>query len=183
MIIGRRALLRFGAGALATPWLFPSRTEAVTTTPLDGQRLAFLRSLDRITDVPFSGPGNGATVLTFFATWCPPCRPEFEALNRIRKRYPAESVAIIAINVFESFGGLSTAGSRRRFYGVTDPLFPVLDGNAEAAQVFGGITRIPTLMIFDSSGAATFTFVHEDGSSHQYVGFDEIEARIAPLLQ
>ena len=179
----RRSFVGISAAAAVLPWALPGIVAALEPPPLGPKRLQFLDGLDRITDVPFAPVAGRPTIVTFFATWCPPCRPEFEALNRIRSRYDEAALAIVAINVFESFGGLSTKGSRRRFYGTTRPLFPVLDGNADAPDAFGGVTRIPTLMIFDRTGSPAFTFVHEDGSSQQYAGFDEINARVAPLVE
>ncbi len=36
-------------------------------------------------------------VLNFWATWCPPCRGEIPALNKIHKKYAANGVEIVGI--------------------------------------------------------------------------------------
>ena len=47
-------------------------------------------------------------VVGFFASWCPPCHAEFRHLGEIDARYWGAGVEIIAINLFEDFGGLSS---------------------------------------------------------------------------
>ncbi len=40
-------------------------------------------------------------VIGFFASWCPPCRPEFETLNALRREFAHEDVEVLAVNIFE----------------------------------------------------------------------------------
>lgn len=37
-------------------------------------------------------------VLNFWATWCPPCRAEMPALNRLQKEYEARGLAVVTIS-------------------------------------------------------------------------------------
>jgi thiol-disulfide isomerase/thioredoxin len=41
-------------------------------------------------------------LLTFWATWCPPCGPELEVLESLHRELGAERLAIVAVNAGES---------------------------------------------------------------------------------
>jgi len=182
--LSRRLVL---TGLLATSSLsafsgLNQNARADSVPNLDASTTEYLAGLPLLTKTPLEPLAGRPTIITFFATWCPPCRPEFEALNRIHREFRETNLAIIAINAFEAMDGLSTNGSRRRFYGVTQPTFPIIDGNQDATTVFGGITRIPTLLIYDRKGTISYQFVHEKDATVQYVGYQEIKQRIQPLL-
>jgi thiol-disulfide isomerase/thioredoxin len=38
----------------------------------------------------------------FFASWCPPCRTEFENLNTLKAEF-ATAIEIVAVNIFEAW--------------------------------------------------------------------------------
>lgn len=41
-------------------------------------------------------------ILSFWATWCPPCRYEMPSMERLRKLVEGEDIEILAVNVGES---------------------------------------------------------------------------------
>ena len=88
---------------------------------------------------------NRKVVVTFFASWCPPCREEFKELGQLATR--PDSPLIIAINVFEDWFG-DNSDRRQQFLTAEDPSFPVIEGNAEIREAFDNVDRIPTLYIF-----------------------------------
>ena len=122
-------------------------------------------------------------VLSFFASWCPPCTLEVKHLNELRAGYSATQVAIIGVNVFESFAGFEDDGRRlNRFVGRLQPDFPLIDGGPRVRAAFGPITRIPTLYVFDRRGDLVFRFVHREGAAKTNATLEEIEAAIEAAL-
>ena len=116
-------------------------------------------------------------VVTFFASWCPPCLPEFMTLNALKKHPDAQGVTIIAVNIFEDFGGKNPA-RMQRFLSRTSPEFSVVKGTAEIRAAFGNVSRIPTLVIYDSRGRESWRFVHKLGATKMTADLDEIVAAL-----
>lgn len=88
------------------------------------------------------------TVLTFWATWCPPCRGELPKLEKLYQKYKSDArVAVVAVSVDR--GG--KAGEARRLaaqLGVTAP--QLTDGKALYFRLFGGDdTDVPRLAVID----------------------------------
>ena len=120
-------------------------------------------------------------VVTFFASWCPPCTHEFEALNQVRQRHPASDVAIVAVNAFEAWGGKENPARMARFLKKTSPNFPVIKGSDEILRVYGNIKRIPTLILFDAQGREAWRFVHEQGASKMSATSEDILSALARI--
>ncbi|MCW9059155.1 MAG: TlpA family protein disulfide reductase [Gammaproteobacteria bacterium] len=85
-------------------------------------------------------------VLNFWATWCPPCREEMPAMERLHQLVGDENIAVVAINVGEDEDTIF------RFtgdYPVTFPLLMDLGGRiVEEYPVIG----LPTTYIIDPAG-------------------------------
>ena len=133
---------------------------------------------------PISGPAvansllvNKPVVVTFFASWCPPCLPEFMTLNALKKHPDAQGVTIIAVNIFEDFAGMNPA-RMQRFLGRTNPEFPVVKGSAEIRAAFGNVSRIPTLVVYDKKGRESWRFIHKQGATKMTADLDEIVAAL-----
>ncbi len=46
--------------------------------------------------------GGRVTLVNFWATWCPPCVEEIPSLNRLARRYPDETFAVVSVDFRES---------------------------------------------------------------------------------
>ena len=145
------------------------------------EHLLGLNSLIKPESVVLGNLKDRVVVVTFFASWCPPCRDEFKALNELQRQLGDEAFAIVAVNVFEEFD--DNDGPRmEKFLNDTKPEFHVVEGTDETRALFGGINRIPTLITFDQNSKEAFNFVHARGATKQSVESEELMAAIKPLL-
>ena len=115
----------------------------------------------KVTDTTFD---NKVLIVTFFASWCPPCRQEFEDLSEIYRQYRDDGLEVVAINLFEDFDNFSDDERLAVFLDLTQPPFTVVKGNDAVSQQFGTIRRIPSLFVFDRQGRRILTFAHERGA-------------------
>ena len=115
-------------------------------------------------------------VLTFFASWCPPCHVEFDYLNSVRQSYPEAEVAVVAVNIFEDH--LPTPGGLDGFLAKKAPAFTILGEGEGVAASFGDVDRIPTLFVFGPDGAPLLHFIHARGAKKTHAGLEEITAAV-----
>jgi|GEM_PF-1318747 len=180
----RRHVLAGGLSLLAMPIVAPvaAKPHNIPIPKLNATLVKALAGLDHIAGAPFSPPGGKVTVVTFFASWCPPCRVEFHHLSAIRRRYPAADLDIVAINLFETWAGQSNPGRLDRFLRDTKPQFTVIRGNDDISKRFGDVTRIPTLLVFDRQGRMAYRFVHKTGATKTHVEEAELRGIIDGVL-
>ena len=139
---------------------------------------------DEITDGGRNIPlDDRVVVVTFFASWCPPCLKEFAALNAVLKTVGQDNVTVVAVNVFEEFDN-NDETRMANFLETTKPEFLVLKGTDLSRELYGNIKRIPTLLIFDRAGDLAFNFIHAKGAAagDQAVDDEELLNVIQPLL-
>lgn len=113
-------------------------------------------------------------VITFFASWCPPCTTEFEHLNQVRAKLPASQVSIVGINAFENWGGAKHPSRMKRFLARTKPTFSLVQANPALLRAFGDVTRIPTVVVFDATGKQVWRFVHKQGAAKRFATTNDI---------
>jgi thiol-disulfide isomerase/thioredoxin len=90
-------------------------------------------------------------VVTFWATWCPPCQEEFPALIAAQKRYGGEGLEVLAVNQLDQ----ERQGERdvRRFVAEFAVTFPVvLDRQGRSQQRPWQVLAFPTTVFIDSAG-------------------------------
>lgn len=124
-----------------------------------------------------------ATIVSFFASWCPPCNAEFEHLAELRAHYGAD-LTIVSINVFEDFGDFRDRGVRlQRFLRRHRPGHSVISGNPSVREKFGRVERIPTLYVFNREGKPVFTFIHAPGARKTNATKEEVIVAVDLALQ
>ena len=182
--IARRDLLSLLGAGMGLAWA-GSALPALAATPsvvLDEERRAALAALPVLRD---EGSSVGSllerlegrsVVLTFFASWCPPCHVEFDELNQLRATRDRDDVEIVAVNIFEDF----FPGTERlvNFLAGKAPAFTILGGGEAVAGLFGEVTRIPTLFVFGPDGASRLHFIHVKDARKMHAGLEEIEAAL-----
>ncbi len=143
-----------------------------------------LSKLDPLRGPPLSADRlSGKVVLvTFFASWCGPCRVELDHLESIDMMYAERGVAVVAVNLFEDFGDLSDERRLSAYLDLLDPDFPALKGDGAISAAFGTVRRIPTLFVFDRQGRAVARFVNVRGGQQTAPDFEGLSRIIEPLL-
>jgi thiol-disulfide isomerase/thioredoxin len=163
----------------------------LTATPAHASDVVFddpvrraVGDLTPLSGTPVADFAGKITVVSFFASWCPPCTDEFRQLNKLRAAFPEKHVTIVALNLFEGYSADPGGTRMSRFLAGTKPTFPVLGGMADGtlAAWFGGIERIPTVYVFDAAGRLAFQFIHEKDATKRHAGFDELAVAIRPLV-
>lgn len=151
-MLNRRAFIAAAAGLTAVS-LTGLPAQAAT---LDDAVKANLKSLQvmrgPVTDAAFDGR---PVLVTFWASWCPPCRAEMGELAE----YISENgnkVSMIAVNWMEAFAGPVSQSRLRRFVDIIHPDISVVVGNRALGDSMGGIFAVPAVVVFDGQGREAF---------------------------
>ncbi len=85
-------------------------------------------------------------LVTFFATWCPPCMREIPSLIDLQDKFGEKGFSVIAISVDDG------PGLVRRIMKKTGINYPVLMSDNQVTRDFGGIVGIPVSFLVDRNG-------------------------------
>lgn len=110
-----------------------------------------LQGLNQDGDLMSLADFRGKVVLVnFWATWCPPCRAEMPAMDRLRSimTQDGDAFEIIAVNVGEKFKTL------RKFRGEFS--FPLLSDASSRMAKRWAVRRLPTSFIVDKEGRLAY---------------------------
>jgi len=86
-------------------------------------------------------------LITFFATWCPPCRQEIPSLIELHREYGPRGFSVIGLSVDE--GGPRVVARLVRQAKIN---YPVLMADRATVRAFGGIAGIPTSFLVNRKG-------------------------------
>ena len=173
-------ILAFG---LST-WTGATAAEPTNCMRLDDETVAAIYALDHLDGaaLPESLEGR-VVVVTFFASWCPPCHVEFRQLEKIHAAYAERGVTVIAFNIFEASGRFADSGERLSlFLDKYQPEYPILAADGRIAELFGDVRRIPTVTVFDRDGEPRLHFIHERGSDQMNPDFETLHAAVRDAL-
>ncbi len=107
---------------------------------------------------------SGRPVLVeFWATWCVPCRSTLAWLGELKKKY-GDNLAIVTFAV-ES----PEAAVRSTAEGFNQDLHWAI-ADAPSARLFGDITAVPTMFLFDKSGKTAKVFYGAPPDLHEEAG-------------
>ncbi|MDH5571134.1 MAG: TlpA family protein disulfide reductase [Gammaproteobacteria bacterium] len=111
-------------------------------------------------------------MVNFWATWCPPCRSEMPAFNKLYSNYKEQGFVIIGI-------AIDSSDSVQNFVDLMDIQYPILtseDNGIRLAKAYGNeLGALPFTAIIDQNGHIIQTHRGE-------LSYEEAEAIITPLL-
>mgnify|MGYP000748950466 CR=1 FL=1 len=147
MIMAALVLLLAACGDAASEAPAEVKAEGMELSTLDEKGLETLLAENK----------GKPVLLSFWASWCPPCREEMPMLSQLAKEYEGR-LTIIAASLDEQKGDV------RQFFKKGDPGFDVYMGSPALADKFQ-VTGIPHTVIFDKDGAVAMSqaglFPHE----------------------
>ena len=104
-----------------------------------------LQNLDGKT-VSLKDFGNKVIIVDFWATWCGPCRMEIPHLNQLYLDNKGKGLQIIGVSMDDGSDAVKQFLLKNRVD------YPVVMGNEDVANDFGGVEGLPTKFIIDRSG-------------------------------
>jgi len=96
--------------------------------------------------VQLSQLSGKAVVLSFWASWCGPCRAEAPSVDRLSRRLEDKGVKVLGINTSDD-PDKAIAFARQK--GLSFPI--VSDEDGKVSQAFG-VSSLPTIVVVDKNG-------------------------------
>ncbi|MDD3815282.1 MAG: TlpA disulfide reductase family protein [Desulfocapsaceae bacterium] len=91
---------------------------------------------------------TGKTLLiTFFATWCPPCMQEVPTLMQLHQEFSKADFSVVGLSVDQ--GGSDVVAKLVEMRSIN---YPVLMADETTARNFGGVAGIPTSFLVNKDG-------------------------------
>ncbi len=101
----------------------------------------------------FSGPPlklsdyrGKVVLLDFWATWCEPCRAEIPHFVELQDKYGSQGFQIIGVSMDDSPDPVPA------FYKQFKMNYPVVMGNAQIGEEYGGVLGLPIAFVIDRQG-------------------------------
>ncbi|WP_221032279.1 TlpA family protein disulfide reductase [Actomonas aquatica] len=86
-------------------------------------------------------------VVDFWATWCPPCREEIPGYVEMQRELEAQGVVIVGVSLDRA--GVPVVQKFAQDYEIN---YPIVMGDQDLTETFGGIEAIPTTFLIDRDG-------------------------------
>ncbi|MGB8475213.1 MAG: TlpA disulfide reductase family protein [Candidatus Acidiferrum sp.] len=106
-----------------------------------------------------------ALLVTFWATWCEPCRDEYPMLNELAKQYKAKGLRVVGVSMDDD-GDLILM---RRFLARYKPIFPNYRNTPGKAAEFEAFTQ-SVMPGWTGSLPATFLYAKDGRQVGQFLG-------------
>jgi thiol-disulfide isomerase/thioredoxin len=92
-------------------------------------------------------------LLDFWASWCPPCKASFPAMEELKTKYSGDGLTIIAVSVDEKRENME------RFLSETKVSFTTLRDAEQKLVAAVDVPTMPTSYLIDRSGMVRFVHV------------------------
>ena len=144
-----RAAVVLALIAVASGWVAASATRPAPNVRLQSADGAIVQLSD------YKGK---IVVIDFWASWCPPCKASFPALDALFREYQARGVEVLAVNLDERRRD-ADAFLAARPHGLT----VLYDAEGASAAAFG-VKGMPSSFVVDRSGNIRFTHMGYSGN-------------------
>ena len=109
-----------------------------------------MSNIQEVTDSEFETTvlkADKPVLVDFWATWCGPCREEIPHLNKLYENYRGKGLVVVGIS-------MDAEGPEvvKQFAKELRMEYPVVMGDENVQQDFGGIVGLPTTFIIDRKG-------------------------------
>ena len=108
-------------------------------------------------------------LLNFWATWCAPCQVELPQFEAWQREYAADGLQVITVSMDDQESPVRRTARRLHLD------FPVLMGDAELGETYGGVLGLPVTFLIDRHGRIAAQFRGE-------TELGQIESRVKQLL-
>ncbi|MGA9789176.1 MAG: redoxin domain-containing protein [Terriglobales bacterium] len=85
-------------------------------------------------------------LLDFWATWCDPCREEIPHFVELQNKYGSQGLQIIGVSMDDGPEPV------RDFYQRFKMNYPVVMGNAQTGELYGGVLGLPIAFLIGQDG-------------------------------
>ncbi len=85
-------------------------------------------------------------LITFFATWCPPCRQEVPTLIQLQTAYESKGFSVIGLSVDKGKKVVAKMIKKEKIN------YPILMAKSKTARDFGGVVGIPISFLVNKQG-------------------------------
>jgi thiol-disulfide isomerase/thioredoxin len=110
-------------------------------------------------------------LVTFFATWCPPCIQEIPSLIDLQQKYASGDFSVIAFSMDE--GDLDPLVNLINKYKIN---YPIFFAEPAVTKSFGGVTGIPVTFVVNRRGEIVKKYLG-------YVDHDTLEEAVGDMLK
>lgn len=117
--------------------------EAWAATQMPSFELEEVISGSPIASSTFEGK---SLLITFWATWCPPCVQEIPSLIKLQNEYSGNGFSVVAISVDQEKGVVQKMVNKK------DINYPVMMADKSVTRDFGGVYGIPTSFLVSKKG-------------------------------
>ncbi|HLH05971.1 MAG TPA: TlpA disulfide reductase family protein [Terriglobales bacterium] len=97
-----------------------------------------------------------AVLLNFWATWCPPCKIEIPWFVELQKQYASQGLVIVGVAMDDDADKQKVVAD---FANEMKIDYPVLLGNDEVADEYGGVDALPTTFFIGRDGKIVRRFM------------------------
>jgi peroxiredoxin len=97
-------------------------------------------------DLSLSSYRGRVVLLDFWASWCAPCREETPHLMELQQKYGSRGLQILGVSMDDS------PEPARAFYQQFHMNYPIVMGNANTGELYGGVLGLPIAFLIDRDG-------------------------------
>jgi cytochrome c biogenesis protein CcmG, thiol:disulfide interchange protein DsbE len=109
-------------------------------------------------------------LLNFWATWCGPCLAEMPEFVEWQRRYKSGGLQIVGVSMDDDTVPVKRAYEK---YHIN---YPVVMGDAQLGELFGGVFGLPLSYLIDPNGRVVGRYQGE-------LNLEKVEAQIRSLLR